>query len=56
MREGIGWWAWGEGAGTATVIGAKAATSVKSFKAQTVDSNTAGLFPNCMNLKIKTHS
>lgn len=32
MREGTGWWAEGERGGTVTVIGAKAATSVKSFK------------------------
>lgn len=37
MREGIGWWAEGKGVGLVTVIGARAATSVKSFKAYTTD-------------------
>ncbi len=37
MREGIGWWAEGKGGGTVSVTGAKAATSVKSFKAQSAD-------------------
>lgn len=49
MQEGIGWWAEGEEEGTTTVIGA--ATSVKSFKAQTTDSqNTV-----CSEFKNKKH-